>query len=127
MDNSTCNLFGEESTLGKHTYETWDQVCYVDEEEYGHRLNIRTLLTGIVFTTRLCENILRSTWQGVLNFRIRDGILLIRYVAVKIASPQKCFETLLANRIERATSRRCMFFLLLFHSVEVYLYINFDE
>ena len=49
---------------------------------------------GIVETIRMLGYVARSAWYGVLNLITQEGILLIRYVAVRTASLQKCFGTL---------------------------------
>ena len=56
------------------------------------------------------KNSLRTS-QGVLNFRTREGILLMRYVAIKMASPHRYLGTYEVNMRDLATSNRCLFFL----------------
>ena len=50
--------------------------------------------------------------NGVQNSRILVGIRFIKYEAIRTASTQKCFETLVVNIIVHATSNKCLFFLL---------------
>ena len=59
---------------------------------------------GIVKTIQMLGYVARSAWHGVLNLMTRKGILLIRYVAVRIASPKKCFGMLVDSIRDLATS-----------------------
>ena len=59
---------------------------------------------GILETIRMLGYVARSAWHRVLNLMTREGILLIRYVAVRTASPQKYFGTLVDSIRDLATS-----------------------
>ena len=51
----------------------------------------------------------QETTMGILKLRTFEGILLIKYVAIRIAS-QSIFLTFIENNKDRTTSKRCLFF-----------------
>lgn len=58
------------------------------------------------------------------NFKTLDGILLIRYAAIKIALPHKHLGTLVENSNDLTTSKRCLF---IFSTMSVYWEISTQE
>ena len=61
------------------------------------------------------------------KLRTLDGMRLIRYAAVRMASPQNISGTFLPIRIALVTSNRYLFFFSLLHSIEGYKHKRFGD
>ena len=69
------------------------------------------ILTGKSWQIQESRNEAGKTIMGVLKLRTFEGILLIKYVVVRMASLQCIFLTFIENNKDQATSKRRLFFL----------------
>lgn len=103
-------LFVTESIQGKCIFLILDPICF------GELIYMDTC-----WTTKLLQRNSRNhvrIWKRFkdltrsFKLRTQDGILFMRYLDARTASPpQKNFGTLEVNRIDLATSNKCLFFL----------------